>query len=76
MPQARSCNIEKTEHFVFLNKRSPEYHPPKDIHLQKETATVYTLWDVNTEDTIRHNIALMTSTSRFYIPYPFETIIK
>ena len=32
--------------------------------------------DVNTEDTIRHNIALMTSTSRVYIPYPLGTIIK
>ena len=38
--------------------------------------TGYTLCDVNTEDTVRHNIALMTSTSRVYIPYPLGTIIK
>ena len=36
----------------------------------------YTLCDVNTEDTIRYDIALMTSTSRVYIPYPLGTIIK
>ena len=38
--------------------------------------TGYTMYDVNTEDTTRDNIALMTSTSRVYIPYPLGTIIK
>ena len=38
--------------------------------------TGYTLCNVKTEDTIKHNIALMTSTSRVYIPYPLGTIIK
>ena len=32
--------------------------------------------DVNTEDSIRYNIALMTSASRVYIPYPLDAIIK
>ena len=54
-------------HLVFTNKRSLEYYPYAHTHtLQKKnkkktTATSYTLCDVNTEDTIRHNIALMTS---------------
>ena len=38
--------------------------------------TGYTLCDINAEDTIRHNIVLMASTSRVYIPYPLGTIIK
>ena len=41
----------------------------------KKLTTGYTLHDVNTEDTIRHNIALMTSTSRAYISYPLSTKI-
>ena len=36
----------------------------------------YKMCDVNTEDTNRYNIALMTSTTMFYIPYPLGTIIK
>ena len=32
--------------------------------------------DVKTEDTIKHNIALMTTTSRVYIAYPLGTRIK
>ena len=39
------------------------------------STTNYTLCDVNTEDTTMHNFALMTSTSRFYSPYPLGTII-
>ena len=50
---------------------------PLNTHKMKETknkrtnlTTGYTLCDVNSEDTIRHDIALMTSRSKVYIPYP------
>ena len=51
-------------------------HTHKNNTLATNLTTGYTLWDVNTEDTIRQNIALMTSTSRVYIPYPLYNIIK
>ena len=71
-----------------MNNRSPDVtleHTHIDTHLNKKNnnntiatneTTVYTLCDVNTEDAIRHNIALVTSTSRVYIPYPLGNIIK
>ena len=77
-------------HLDSTDKRSP-YITPKHTHtathLHKYTeknnntmatnlTTRYTLCDVKTEETIRHNIALMTSTTRVYIFYPFGTIIK
>ena len=34
--------------------------------------TGYTQSDVNSEDTIKHNIALMTSRSRVYVIYPLN----
>ena len=43
---------------------------------QTKLTTGCTLFDFNTEDTMRHNIVLMTSTSRFYNPYILGIIIK
>ena len=71
-------NSEKTEHSVSTNKKSPEYLSPLNTYIKQNTTknkqtdltTGYTLCDVKTEDTIRHNIALMTSKSRVYIPLP------
>ena len=48
----------------------------KTKNKQTSLTTGYTLCVVNTEDTIRHNIALATSTRRFYIPYLLGSIIK
>ena len=39
----------------------------KSKNKQANLTTDYALCGVNTEDTIRHNIALMTSASRVYI---------
>ena len=68
-----------------MNKRSPDItpkhtHTHTHTHTHKTTmatnlTTIYTLCSVNTEDTFRHNIALMTSASRVYIPYLLGTII-
>ena len=51
-------------------------HTHTHTHKTKNKQTDYTLCDVNTEDTIRHDNAMMTSTSRVYIPYPLGTIIN
>ena len=71
-------NKTKTEQPVSMNKRSPEYYPLINIkqNKTKNKQTGYTLCNVNTEDTMKHNIALMTSTSRVYISYLLGTIIK
>ena len=67
---------------LSLQKKDPRISAPKYTHKTKtknkqtNLTTGYTLCDVNTEDTIRHNTALITSTSRIYIPYPLGTIIK
>ena len=70
-----------------MNKRIPEYHSYththththihtlKNKHATTNLTTGYTLCDVNTEVTIRHNIARMTSTSRVHLPYPIGTTI-
>ena len=42
-------------------------------HLNKKRDT---LCNINTQDTIEHYTALMTSTSRIYFPCPLDTIIK
>ena len=64
---------------------SPDYHPKHthtDTHRHTQNTTTtnlttgYTLCDGNTEDTIKHKIALMTCTSRVYIPYSLVTMIK
>ena len=34
------------------------------------------LCNANTENTIRHNVPLMTFTSRVYIPYLLDTLTK
>ena len=57
-------------------KKKKEEKQQKNNNNKTNLTTGYTLCDVNTEDTIRHDIALMTSTSRVYIPYPLGTIIK
>ena len=53
---------------------------PKHTHTQSKKQTNltkgYTLCPVNTEDTFKYNIALMTSTCSIYIPDPLGTIIK
>ena len=48
----------------------------KNNTIATNLTTGYKLCDVNNEDTIRHNIALMTSASGVYIPYPLGNIIK
>ena len=74
--------IEKTRHLISMNKRSPDITPKHTYrhtltHIYKKKKTLatnlttgYTLCNVNTKDTIRHNIALVTSRSRVYIIYP------
>ena len=73
-------------HICIHKKKKQKRKTKKKIQQQQQKqksnttttnlTTGYTLCDVNTEDTVRHNIALMTSTSRVYIPYPLGTIIK
>ena len=51
-------------------------HKKKNKIIAANVTSGYKMCDVNTEDTNRYNIALMTSTTMFYIPYPLGTIIK
>ena len=57
-------------------KKTPTTTKQKNNTTTTNLTTGYTLCDVNTEDTVRHNIVLMTSASWVYIPYPLGTIIK
>ena len=46
--QSYNCNSEKTDHLIFTNKRSPEYHNThahKKANKQANLATDYTLRD-------------------------------
>ena len=53
---------------------TPQY--THKIKKKKKKQTGYTPCMLTTEDTIRHNIALMASTSKVYIPYPLGTKTK
>ena len=68
-----------------LSSNHPSTHTHTHAHTQTKQnkkqkkqilAQFYTLCDINTEDTIRRNIDLMTSTSKVYIPYRLGTTAK
>ena len=67
--------IKGAHNITFKEKKKKKERKTKQ---NKETnlTTGYTLCDVITEDTIRHDVALITSTSRVHISYPFSTIIN
>ena len=56
-------------HILTHTKRNKRKNNPITTNL----TISFTMCDVNTEVTIRHN---MTSTDRVYIPYALGTIIK
>ena len=69
-------HIHKHPHTHKHTKKNKKKNKKNKNNNKTNLTTGYTLCDVNTEDIIRHDIALMTSTSRVYIPYPLGTIIK
>ena len=74
-PNTLSLLIKGAHNITFKEKKKKKERKTKQ---NKETnlTTGYTLCDVITEDTIRHDVALITSTSRVHISYPFSTIIN
>ena len=53
---------------------NPQYQP---LTKKKTNLTTdYSLCNVNTDDAIKHNMALMISTNMVYTPCPLDTIIK
>lgn len=74
-PNTLSLLIKGAHNITFKEKKKKKKEKKK---LNKETnlTTGYTLCNVINEDTIRHDVDLITSTSRVHISYPFSTIIN
>ena len=64
----------KTHTRTYTHTHTHTHTQSKTKQKKSNLTTGYTLSDVNTEYTTKHDIALMTSTSR--VPYPLGIIIK
>ena len=68
--------VIKGAHNITFKEKKKKKERKKNNNKKTNLTTGYTLCDVITEDTIRHDVALITSTSRVHISYPFSTIIN
>ena len=76
------CYSDKTEFISSMLRKSAITNPKKkqqqikQQQQQQQQQLSHPPFHTIIEDTIRHNIAQMTSTSKAYIPYLLATIIK
>ena len=70
-----SLQIKEAQNIIPKHTHKTKQNKTKQKNTNKFNQS-YTLCDDNIEDTIMHNIALMTSKSKVYIPYLVGTIIK
>ena len=71
--QTHTYTHTHTHTHTHKRKQKKQQQQKKKKHTPATILTTgYTLSDVNSEDTIKHNIALMTSRSRVYVIYPLN----